>query len=94
METQTDIRRAIEAAADHLRRYGAREVYLFGSAATGTLRPDSDVDMAVEGLPPAVFFRAVGELMHILDRPVDLIDLDHDDPFTRALKSRGNLTRV
>ncbi|MDP2898826.1 MAG: nucleotidyltransferase domain-containing protein [bacterium] len=89
-----DLKKGIEAAAEYLRRCGAREVYLFGSASKGGLRRASDVDLAVEGLPPEVFFRAMGELFRILDRPVDLIDLDEDNPLTRALKEGGELSRV
>ena len=44
----------IEKAAA-LKAAGAREVYVFGSASKGTLRPNADVDMAVSGLPPEVF---------------------------------------
>jgi predicted nucleotidyltransferase len=35
------------------RRYGVRELSVFGSAAQGTMRPDSDVDLLVEFLPEA-----------------------------------------
>ncbi len=94
MENDRDITRVIEAAAAYLRGCGAREVYLFGSAREKATRADSDIDLAVEGLPPEIFFRAMGELFRILDRPVDLIDLDQDNPFTRALKEGGELIRV
>jgi predicted nucleotidyltransferase len=30
---------------------GATQVFIFGSAVKGRLRPDSDIDMAVTGLP-------------------------------------------
>jgi predicted nucleotidyltransferase len=35
------------------RRYGVRELSLFGSAARGEMRPDSDIDLLVEFLPDA-----------------------------------------
>ncbi len=94
MPTDKDIKKAIEVAAEYLRRLGAREVYVFGSAHKRTLREESDLDIAVEGLPSEVFFRAMGELFRILGRPVDLIDLDQDNPFTQALKEEGELARV
>ena len=62
---------------------GPRLKYLFGSAAHGPVRKDSDVDLAVSGLPPAYFFRAMGKASRVIDLPVDLIDLDDDNPFTR-----------
>ena len=86
--------RLIEEAAAALKAAGAREVYVFGSAAKGELRDNSDVDMAVSGLPPEVFFRAMGKASRALRRPVDLVDLDEDNPFTRYLKEEGELRRV
>jgi uncharacterized protein len=84
----------IEEAAAALKAAGAREVYVFGSAAKGKLRENSDVDMAVSGLPPQAFFRAMGKASRALGRPVDLTDLDEDNPFTRYLKRKGELLRV
>lgn len=90
----TELGALIERAAAALKAVGAREVYLFGSASKGRLRPDSDVDMAVSGLPPEVFFRTMGKASRAVGRPVDLIDLDEDNPFTRYLKEEGELQRV
>jgi predicted nucleotidyltransferase len=84
----------IERAAAALKAAGAREVYIFGSASKGTMRPDSDVDVAVSGLPPEIFFRAMGKASRALGRQVDLVDLDEDNPFTRYLKTKGELLRV
>lgn len=89
-----DMSASIAAAAAALKAAGAREVYLFGSARTGKLRADSDVDMAVSGLPPQLFFRAMGQASRALGRPLDLVDLDLDNPFTRYLKEEGELQRV
>jgi predicted nucleotidyltransferase len=89
-----EIERLIEEAAAALKAVGAREVYVFGSAAKGKLRENSDVDIAVSGLPPEVFFPAMGKASRALGRPVDLIDLDEDNPFTRYLKEEGELRRV
>ena len=77
-----------------LREAGAQEIYLFGSAATGSLREDSDLDFAVSGLPPQMFFRAVTRAQRCLRRGLDLVDLDQDTPFTRYLKEEGELVRV
>jgi hypothetical protein len=52
------------------------------------------VDLAVSGLPPAVFFRAMAQVGAVLGRPVDLVDLDEVTPFTRYLKGEGELRRV
>jgi uncharacterized protein len=88
------IRQQIERAAAILKAAGAREVYAFGSAARGLLRDDSDVDLAVSGLPPDRFFKAMGEATSVLDRSLDLVDLDEDTPFTRYLREEKELERV
>jgi uncharacterized protein len=38
---------------DICRRYSVKELAVFGSAATGGMRPDSDIDLLVEFLPEA-----------------------------------------
>ena len=56
----------------------ASAIYLFGSAASGGARPDSDLDLAVLGprpLPPERMIRAREELAERLRRDVDLVDL-------------------
>lgn len=77
-----------------LKTSGAKSVYLFGSAATGTMRSDSDLDLAVSGLPPENFFKALSIASSLSDRPVHLIDLDEGTPFTRYLIEEGELQRV
>ena len=89
-EMATMVQKAVAA----LKAAGAREVYLFGSAARGTMDEHSDVDLAVRGLPPEVFFRAMAAAHDALGRPLDLVDLDEENPFTRYLNERGDLVRV
>ena len=89
-----DLKNTLDSAIAVLKAAGAREVYLFGSAATGTLREGSDIDLAVVGLPPEKFFHTMGEAAHILQRPLDLINLDEENLFTEYLKKKGKLQRV
>jgi predicted nucleotidyltransferase len=84
----------IRQAAAAMIELGAQEVYLFGSAARGSVDAESDVDLAVTGLPPDQFFRAMGRARRILKRPVDLVDLDEATPFTEYLKTSGGLRRA
>jgi len=72
--------------ADFCRRYDVKELSLFGSAARGEMRPDSDIDMLVAFLPDAGttllrHFAAERELSRLLGRKVDLVS-------KRALRSR------
>jgi predicted nucleotidyltransferase len=85
---------AVAKAAQLFRDMGATQVFMFGSAVKGQLRPDSDIDMAVSGLPPRVYFSAVNQAWDLLGRPVDLMDLDDDTPLVRYLRASGDLVRV
>lgn len=89
-QTRTDI----ETAVRILRDAGASEVFVFGSAAHGVLRPDSDLDIAVRGLPPEKFFAAMSAVTFVVSRVFDLVDLDEENPFTQYLEKEGELLRV
>jgi predicted nucleotidyltransferase len=92
MSADTDI--LIQRAAAALKTAGAREIYVFGSAAHGTDAPASDLDLAVSGLPPSVFYRMGARVSDLIGRSVDLIDLDRNTPFTRHLRTENELVRV
>jgi predicted nucleotidyltransferase len=87
-------RNVLLAAANLLLRMGATQVFVFGSATTDGLRPGSDIDMAVTGLPPTVYFSAISKASDLLGRPVDLVDLDDPTPLVRHLLRSGELVRV
>ena len=74
VSTETNI--LIQRAAAELKTAGAREIYVFGSAAKGTGDAASDLDLAVSGLPPSVFYRMGARVSDLIGRSVDLIDLD------------------
>lgn len=64
--------------ADLCRRYHVRELSLFGSAARGEMRPDSDIDLLVEFIPEAKvdLFEYSGlmqDLSTLIGRKVDLV---------------------
>ena len=69
-----------EAATAFCARWGVSELYVFGSASRGELRPDSDLDVAVRFRPDARYslFDLVDmkdELAVMAGRPVDLFTL-------------------
>jgi predicted nucleotidyltransferase len=84
----------LERGAALLKAVGAREVFVFGSVAEERAREGSDIDLAVAGLPPEIFFATMGRLADLFDRTVDLVDLDEASPFTIYLRSKGLLRRV
>ena len=68
-------------------RYGVSQILLFGSA---LLKDDfSDIDLAVKGIKPELFFKFYGELIFKVSKPVDLIDLDIDNPFVKLVQQEG-----
>ena len=63
--------------AEICRRYQVKELAVFGSAARGQMRPDSDIDLLVDFLPEARpgllgLSAMMRELSALLDRHVDL----------------------
>jgi len=64
--------------AEICRRYKVKELAVFGSAARGDIRAESDIDLLVEFLPGAEVdllqhFAAERELSELLGRKVDLV---------------------
>ena len=66
------MKQLIEKAARVLKAAGAREVYVFGSAARGAMQEGSDVDIAVSGLPPEIFFKEFNGGYSYEDRSTNL----------------------
>lgn len=89
-----EISSLLKRVAAELRGAGAREIYVFGSAAKDTSSTGSDLDVAVSGLPPSVFYRMGDRISDLIGRSVDLIDLDVNTPFTRHLRAENELVRV
>lgn len=87
---QDDLERAIE----YLKSVGCSEIFVFGSTARGDYGENSDLDMAVRGIPADRFFAVYGELMTRLSRPVDLVDLDLQERFGKQLLAGSDLRRV
>jgi len=86
----SSLRLAQQARADArwvaavLRRdFGATRVLLFGSLARGRFVPDSDIDLAVAGLPAAVFFPALAQASKLSEFPIDLKPLEDLEPYFR-----------
>jgi predicted nucleotidyltransferase len=96
LETQihTELYSLIKKAAITLKSFGATDVYLFGSLAKGEYRKDSDIDLAVSGIPAEKFYEAMGRAEDVLDREIDLVDLDEKNQFVDFLKSHGELHHV
>ena len=69
-------------------RYQVRELSLFGSAARGEMRPDSDIDLLVEFLPDAQvdlvdYAGLMLDLSRLVGRKVDLVSKNGLKPLIR-----------
>ena len=89
-----DLKKELGKAVKILKAGGCREVYLFGSAKSGKWAKKSDLDLAVRGCPPGKFFPLLGKLLLQLKYPVDLINLDNQDAFSRFLENEGELFQI
>ena len=74
--------------ANFCRRWKIKQLAVFGSAATGVLRPDSDIDLLVTFAPDAEWtmfdhYRMENELVELFARDVDLVNV-------RALEENPN----
>ncbi|MFP4438423.1 MAG: DUF4365 domain-containing protein [Chloroflexaceae bacterium] len=68
-------------------------VYLFGSLAWGSVfSPETDIDLAVSGLPAARYLDAVGFVERESNFSVDLVDLNQvSEEFSRRIVTEGKL---
>ena len=75
----------LNKAVPILKRYGAKRILLFGSLCrSGRFYPDSDIDLAVEGIPVKDVTRAAADLMMAMDWPTDLKPLEEVSDFFRS----------
>jgi predicted nucleotidyltransferase len=93
-DTVIDIQSDIDKAAEILKSAGCTECYIFGSISKGQADVNSDIDIAVRGLPPEKFFFIYGQLALQISRVIDLVDLDDGTRFSQKLRRRGPMTRV
>lgn len=90
MKFNKKIDEKISKAVEYLKSIGSKEVFLFGSLVDGTFNEDSDIDLAVKGISPRNYFKALVELPTIIDHKIDLVALDFTSKdFEKKIKNRG-----
>jgi hypothetical protein len=85
--TSADIISSLRTRAADIRAFGATSLYLFGSAARGEARDDSDVDLFIDYDPDRFSFveliRLRERLSQILGRSADLTTREGLHPLLR-----------
>jgi len=71
----------------YAKKYNLSTVILFGSCLD---REDpNDIDIGIKGIEPELFFKFYGELLLEITKPVDVVNLDKDNPFNKLVEKEG-----
>lgn len=85
--TRSEVIASLKAKTSDIRALGATSLYLFGSAARGEAREDSDVDLFVDYDPDRFTFveliRLREQVSRLLGRPADLTTREGLHPLLR-----------
>ena len=85
----------IEKATEILKKYGCSEIYIFGSIVNGRFDENSDIDIAVRGLEPKIYFKVLAEIERFVFCEIDLIDLDDEkDRFAQFILKEEELIKI
>jgi len=77
-----------EIITQYAKKYNVSTIYLFGSSLDKN-SGYNDIDLAVKGIKPEVFFKFYGELLRSLSKPVDLVDLSKKSLFNQIIEEKG-----
>lgn len=102
IERQKELAQRKEKAAHEAMRlvrilvqeYGVQQVYVFGSLVQDDsfLTETSDIDLAVYGLDPKLYFRALGRIQDATKFGVDLVTMEScSDSLREAILKEGRL---
>ncbi|MFA5859499.1 MAG: nucleotidyltransferase domain-containing protein [Elusimicrobiota bacterium] len=58
------------------KEYGAKSVILFGSCVEN-VETARDIDVAVKGVKPRLFFEMYGKILDVIDSEIDLVPLEN-----------------
>lgn len=70
------------------KKYKVTSILLFGSS-TRNDGEYNDIDIGVKGLAPELFFKFYGELMRLIRKPIDVVDLSCKTLFTELVEKNG-----
>jgi len=70
------------------KKFGVKEIYLFGSSLDNE-EEANDIDLAVRGVSPSLFFDFYGKLLRYLSKPVDIVNLSKESRFTKMIEKNA-----
>lgn len=74
-------RQKLQAVVELLvNEFKVKKIILFGSLVRGNFDRESDIDLAVEGIPPSHYFQALAKINSMSDRWIDLKPLEALEP--------------
>ena len=65
----------IDQIIDISREFDVERIFLFGSCLENPKKAN-DIDIAVKGIDPKIFFKYYGKISKKIDEQIDIIDLD------------------
>lgn len=90
MNFPSEIDHKLQQIINYLKESGCSKILLFGSLAENDFTDHSDIDIAVTGMSPAEFLKAVSLLPYIIQHKVDIIDLnDLPDYYRKEIESNS-----
>lgn len=84
----------LERAVHILKEEGCKEIYVFGSLATGRATEKSDIDIGIKHYPKERFFRIYGRLMMGIDHHFDLVDFELNVEMFAVLNEIHEVKRI
>ena len=72
----------------YARKFNVKEIYLFGSSLNNK-NDANDIDVAVRGISPVIYFDFYGKLLRYLSKPVDLVNLSKESRFTQMVEKQA-----
>ena len=75
--------------SEYAEKYRLKAVVLFGSS----LKDENanDIDLGIKGIEPKRFFDFYWDVYSRLSKPVDIINLDRNNSFSRLVEMEGHL---
>ena len=77
-----------ETIITYAKAFNVSEVFIFGSSLDKEGEAN-DIDLAVRGVSPILYFNFYGKLLRYLSKPVDLVNLSKKSRFTKMIEKQA-----